>query len=585
MSTPLANSRPMAWPSVTAPMDVKSQPDRVAWGRWRSVTNVRAVEINRAMRREGWKLFGSETEHPNCDLYDQHGVGERLTSLYLHKTIRRGNSGNRFYAASQTAIWRNRTDGGWQNVLIGASPDTDWSFTSQNDLVVAANGKTMFYQRASDSSFSAIPSLALIGVAGAAVVWTYENCVFAADLFMDNTRVSNRVIWSHINSLNFEPSTDTIAGFKDLDPGCQILGAYPTGSTVVLITTHGAWRLGVADGQFAFQRLYFSKIRDACAVSRNAIASNRDIVFFVAADGIYAISSYSQAPEFVEWASAGLSRDWTKDSRCRINASGYDPTRNEIYFSSREMGMTYAINTRTTSTSLIDAAFDAILYADIDRSMDVSQWWVSAGICTAATFEANHPIGPSDDARIYPEVSGTATICTPFAPPCDECAGIPQLVVVTSSDGCIKAFDEDFHARQTRAAGGTVVDSAYGSQLVTGALNFGTEINKRISRITVDFTAPVTDTPRELTVKVLCGGSAFDPMNPLAVRTWTLSPRKLAAVIPPGSDSPGTNPLGWSLMTDSRFLAIVFQIDPCTGGNVTLSNFTATIGASPLKTV
>jgi hypothetical protein len=581
-TTAIKSEKPFPWPNMTAPMDSRSQPDRVPWGRWRYVLNSRAVEKGRACRREGWQRFGHQTGHPNCDLHDQHGVNQRIHSVFAYKSPGRTDSGNRLYAAASTEIWENRVDGGWNNVGHALPTGGDWCFTSLNDIVIAANGTTVLWHRADFEPFAEIPSLATIGLTGAAVCWTYEGVIFLADVVMDNTVVGNRIVWGDLESIEFEPTTSSIAGFKDLEPGERVLAAVPTGTTYTIFTTHGAWRHGVVDGEFVFQQLYHSKTRDACAVGRHAIVTNREIAYFIATDGIYAMSTYSPAPEWSEWMNQGLPTSFLADGHCVISASGYDPIRNEVLFSSEDAGLTYVINTRQTSTSLIDHAFIAMTQADMDRGQDVASWWVSAGICTAAEVDAKYPVGPRDDPRIHPAVTGTADGCAPFDAPCDDCAVSPEFVFVSADDNTLKVIDESFYAREMWNGTGWDLEG-YQTRFVTGSVNWGTDVLKRVNKVTVDFTAQATDVPIEVQLVVGTSSSPIDPISTYrpAARLLRLTKRKLETPKTPGSDSPHIQPLQWIFMVDARFISLEIKTEVVTGGASCFSNLLAHAAQSP----
>lgn len=571
---------------MTAPMDARSQPDKTAWGRWRTVVNGRAVEKGRLCRREGWRKFGYWTEHPNCDLYDQHGTAQAIRTLYAYQNPTRTSSGNRVFAATTTDIWSSRNDGGWTNVGSGLLPGEEWAFCTQHDVVVAVNGNSVLWQRVDFGSFAEILSLATIGLTGAAVCWTYEGCVFLADVVMDGEAVGHRVVWGDIDSIDFEPKINSVAGFQDFTPGERILCAVQTGMTITIFTTHGAWRLGVVNGEFTFQNLYFSKSRDACAVGRRAVLTNREVAYILASDGVYALTPYSPSPEWVEWINQGLPVSMTEVDACTITASGYDPVRNEAYFSAESLGITFTFNLRQTSSHIIDHAFRAMATAAIDRGHNVATWWVASGICSAAELDAAHPVGPRDDARVHPAVTGTASECTPFDPPCENCTVANDMIFVSADDNAIKIASDDIFAREMRAASGWELEG-YGLRFVTGCLNWGSDKNKRVSRVFLTFTAPATDIPGEIGLTIRTCGSSFDPVDPGSVpRPLALSRKKLLLAAPkaPG-DSPAAQPVQWTFVADGRFVAFDFSIPDVTGAAVCFSSFTAHVGESPMSAI
>jgi len=579
----LKNEKEFAWPSMTAPMDIRSQPDQVTWGHWRFVLNSRAVEKGKACRREGWRRFGYQTGHPNSDLHDQHGGTGRIRTIYSHKNPTRTNSGNRLYAGAETNLWESRSDGGWRNVGEDLPMGGDWEFTSLNDIVIAANSKRVLWHRPDIGVFTPIPSLAKIGLTGASVAWVFEGTLFLADVVMDNSDVGHRVVWADLNSIEFEPTTDSIAGFRDLMAGERILAAVPTGTSFTIFTTHGAWRQGVANGQFVFQQLYFSKTRDACPIGKRAIVSNREIAYFIASDGIYALAPYSPAPEWSEWMNQGLPLGFIQDDRCVVTASAYDPIRNEILWSAATLGQTYVVNLRQTSTSMIDHAFIAMTPADIDRGQSIGMWWVASGICSPAEIEVNYPVKPRDDPRIYPDAPATMTTdgCLPFDPPCDICDGVTEFVAVSAIDNAIKVFPDDFYAREMRVGNAWVLEG-YATRFVTGSLTFGIEAVKRVGKVAMNFTAGAADVPGGIRLIVGTSGSAVDPMADFKPATFVmnLSTKKLVAPPTPIGDAPNIQPLAWTFLADGRFVFFELRIDAATGAAACFSTFTAHITRS-----
>ncbi len=577
--------KPIVWPSMTAPMDRQSAVDAVPWGRWRHVQNFTAPQAGRLARMSGWRRFGHWTTHPNCDLHDQHGASNPITSLHLHQPNTRNSSGVRLFAGAGSDIWMNRMDGGWTN--CGGTTRTGggrWSFGSTSAAVVAGNGVDVLWQRVGIGQFSEIETLTSIGVTGASVCWSYQGCPFVANVVMDGHRVGNRVLWGNPDSVDFSVGDDSIAGFRDLNTGEEVLGAVACGTLFLILTTHGAWRLGVGDdGSFSFQQLYYHSKRDACLVSPTAFACNREIVFFMAVDGIYALSPYSSAPEWVEWVNKGLPEEFLGGGSCRISAAEYDPSRHELLFSSAELGQTYVINTREQSTAIKTAGFNAIISGHIDRSDDFGMWLTRNGMCDAAGIDANFPLGPRDDARILPAAERTAGSCDLFNAPCEvTCAGDGVVVAVTASDNAVKIFDADFYGMERRTADGWVTD-AYGCRLVTAPTNFGLSMAKTVSQLLVDFLARSTDTPATLTLYVGLSGTPVDPLalGDVSYKLIQLTTRTLQGppVVP--NVTPSTKPARWNFKLEGRFVWFDLRIEPLVGGPVQFSRMEAGIARSP----
>ncbi len=574
-----AGEKPLNWPNLTAPVNLRSNPDAVPWGQWRKTVNVRAIEKGRLARREGWRRFGYQTNHPNCDLHDLHGGVASHFSGHVHPGS--GTPGARLFIGTQSDIWMNRTDGGWKNVASGHSGGA-WSFASNGSLCVTANGKTVLWNRVgSNDAFATIPSLALIGVTSAKVVFAFQGVFFLSDLVIDGVSVRNRIVYADQNSIDFDLSSGSTAGTYDLNPDERILYAGLLGTVLMLFTTHGFWRVGVQDGVFVFQNVYYSKDRVGCLQNPNAIAIDRAIAYYVASDGIYTVTPFSSAPEWSDWINDGLPSTFLSDTdACLVDAACYDPKRNEILFSSQAAGLTYWINTRVGSSGLIDHAFLLLMPASLDRSVDFAQWWVRDGICTPEAVDDFWSVGPRDDVRIYPTPARTATECDPFDswPACDDCRASMEVIGVSAADKALKFFDEEFYGRERRTSTDWVVDS-YGCQLLTGSLSFSAQEWKRISRSIVEFIATPTDEPGVASLRVGVSASPVDPAAPSCVRVWTFSYRTLLCRLD-GADQPNTQPANWVFEVEGRYVYFDIRVEPTVGAPVTFTRFAAFVSIS-----
>ena len=577
-----ANEKPLEWPNLTAPIDLRSNPDAVQWGRWRFAENVRSTEKGQLIRREGWRSFGYQTGHPNSDLH-AHTAGSPVRSLYVHPG-RGGKAGSRLFAGTTSDVWMNRADGGWSNMLDGQSGGK-WSFASVGSILVACNGKTAVWTRVGGPDRMApIPSLADIDVSAASVCWEFQGTVFLADVVMGGVRVRNRVVWAGQNSIEFVPTADNTASFFEVNPCEQILVGVMVGTTFMVFTTHGHWRLGVQDGAFVWQNVYYSKERVGCLIDPAAIAVNRGVAFIVASDGIYTVTPFSAAPEWTEWINDGLPDGFVpQNSTCAIEAAVFDPLRSEVWFSCPSAGQTFVIDTRHGSSSVIDKAWTALVAADLFRSDDVAMWWVRSGICTperVIAFFGSHEL---DDDRVWPDAEGTATGCTPFDPPCSECSSSYELVGASADDRCLKFIDPDYFSRDMRVAG-SVVAQAYGSRLVTGSLNFGTQEWKRFTRTIVEFIAAQTDLPGKLSLRVGVSASAVDPLSQGCRRVWVFSQKTMACAAVSEMDHPNGQPADWTFVVEGRYVFFDIRVESVIGAPVTFTRFSVGASRSPNST-
>lgn len=577
-----AGEKPLNWPNLTAPMDLRSNPDAVPWGQWRRTINVRAIEKGKLARREGWRRFGYQTGHPNCDLHDLHGGSSEKFSGHVHPG---SGPGARLFIGTKSDIWMNRTDGGWKLMSEGHSGDA-WSFASNDRICIAANGKTVLWNMVgSSNTFATIPSLALIGVTSARIAFSFQGVFFLSDLVIDGVQVRNRIVYSDQNSIDFDLSSGSTAGTYDLNPDERILRAEMLGTVMMLFTTHGYWRIGVADGALVFQNVYYSKNQTGCLLNPNALAVDRAIAYYVALDGIYTVTPFSPNPEWSDWINDGLPTSFLSETdACLVDAAVYDPKRNEVLFSSQAAGLTYWINTRIGASGLIDHAFLFLLAANLDRSIDFAQWLVRDGICTSEAVDGFWPPGARDDARVYPDPVREATNCDPFDswPVCSDCKSNVEVIGISAADRSLKFFDEEFYGRERRAQGEWVVDP-YGCQLLTGSLSFSAQEWKRVSRTILEFIATPTDFPGVATLRVGVAASPVEPSSGACLRTWVFSERQLTCSSP-GTLQPNDQPATWVFEVEGRYVHFDIRIEPISGAPVTFTRFATFVSRSANST-
>jgi len=152
------------------------------------------------------------------------------------------------------------------------------------------------------------PDLDLINLTRAAVVWVWKNCLFFADVTMDNQRYGYRLLWSdYLNPLGFDPAqADSITGSFDLQTHERILGGAPSVNGFLIYTTHGIWEMTAVGGEesFAFRRCYNGEDNKGKGLLKYPNTLSNTIShghIYMAEDGIYSFSQFMSAPERVEW--------------------------------------------------------------------------------------------------------------------------------------------------------------------------------------------------------------------------------------------------------------------------------------------
>ncbi len=586
------------WPQVGTFFDQRSPVDQVGWGRWRYVLNMRQDDTHGWGRRCGFLRFGGDMRvAANADLHDRDDV-EDITSLYSHVAP---SGFRRLFAGASTQVYSQHFDGRWRT-LADFQAGQRFQFAGLNNVVFATNNKDLVKYHILDDAldadgqaFHSVQGLLDIGLSTAGNVISWKGVMFLMDVEMDGVRVGHRVVWSDSNDpLSYVPSTDSIAGFQDLDPGETILAGAVLGDALFLFTTQSIWRVTSIGGDeaFGFQQVYRNTDGEGCLRGRNCIAVVNGAAVYMSHDSLYVFTSFSAQPEKPEWLFRCTKRLATLSdmTKCSAWSAVYHHLTEEFWISYVEPEQakatrTLSVNFRSQVADEIDHGFTAMLSAPVDTRLALYEWMEQTAGCSSASISA---LWPADRTDAYPTVSGTSEdlddLCNDegFIPDCPQCQPMSRLILCSSEDGCLKQMDLDTFGREMRT-GETYTLTGYGSRFATGAINFGTLDWKRLSEIAVGLVAPATDTPRNLTLRVGVSSVPADILDsaPCFQKIFTLSPRALAC---PTTATAGTLPNAhhrWPLMIEGRYLVLDFQVASATGGSFWLSRLTASVGKSP----
>ena len=592
MSQP--QTKMVEWPTLATFHDPRSSPDAVPWGRWRLVENMATVDGD-WRRRAGWRRFGHWMSLPDtADLRSPpDGATDPIRALYVHVSP----SGHRRLFAASGSIYSQLHDGRWRTLYTGV-PGERYQFASVGDRVFATNSETTPKCHVLDSStFADIPDLETIGLSRAGMVVAWKGILFFGDVVMDHVRIGHRVVWSDLESpMRFEPTTDSIAGFQDLDPGETILAGIPMGDNLYLFTTLSIWRVTVVGGEayLSFQQVYHDRNGAGCLAARYSIAVWKDTAIYVSREGIQTFGSYSAVPDQPSWmfhATAGLE---TGDlSKCREISVAIRARDGELWVSypsgsSEVANRTVVLNLNYQSSDEVDHGFTAMLSGVLDDSMEVIEWLRVKVGCSSASINA---LFPPTDGEVRPTFDGTPQTIEEFCadesnfPECTGCPSKERFLAVSATDGAIKSIEDDYFARD-QWTGVAYEAVGYGSRWVTGALHFGNTNWKRVSEIVLGLLPVASVTPRTLNLTVSTSGNPGDVLAPVCtLRSFPMKSRSIAC---PATAVSGTQPnahFRWPVLVEGRYLYLDFSVPAAVGGAFSVSRLAVQLGASPNTTL
>lgn len=444
------------WTPPTGPLDNRSVPSQMPPQSYRRLLNVWVPAAFKLARRYGWEKLFPADDYNNSDLHDQLlalqtyydvlddsvppedilslpnaacdvTINTRTTGrqpiTMLHsfestlesRTLLAGTESRIYALNGKNGNWRLLADGLGEGIDDGTCPRRRFYCSTNVDTAIFVNdfNKVLYWIYGSgpngcdQQSVRPIPEMDLIGVSRASVTWTWKYVSFVANVEMDGTRFTNRVIWSDYKGpLSWDPSKpESIAGMTDLDYGETILAGGEIGDYFFIFTDRRIWQLSVkSDGTFNFTKRFTpDKTGDSCLFYRNTLISSGREIYYFGKDGFYSFSQYRPAPErldiphlgtaniFHETRAGTISPEW-----CDNHVAGFNPTTKEVLISwvpdTSETGFpesTFVFNVAYNHTSEIDHGFTAFIAHQSDTSGTLRDYLLEICACTIAELTAN----------------------------------------------------------------------------------------------------------------------------------------------------------------------------------------------------
>lgn len=434
-----------------------------------------------------------------------------------------------------------------------------------------------------------ISDLIGLGIYRGKVLGEWKGFTFLGDVEVNGVKYPYRIYWSDFNSpLSWVPGGESLALYTDLAAGERVDSIQKLGAQLRVYTSKGSERaiyevlLVGGEEVFAFRELYRGP--DGLAF-RNSLVNLGDEHVFLGEQGVFVLAEFDRSPRLVEWVHRaggvifnGLSDEALKDfpglasfggvnrNACDQAIGGFDTTRDTIWFSWPTddhicANMSLRLNLKYRSASLVDHGFSAFVVHRPDYSLGLRDFM-------AAYVGCEPYLGPKEgEAYALPAVVDDPPAYIrnetedPDLPPhedslcarlggltredlCKSCDVDAVFLMASSSDRTIKEFADDVYYRE-RYIGGDhdypcpeilepadshYTQDGYYSMMQSDANRFGSEEEKMINRVAIDFLAEPQTVPNKLYVQVGFG------VQPQCLR-WAETPTQDLACLTDKTDA------------------------------------------------
>lgn len=464
-------------------------------------------------------------------------------------------------------ILADRLGGDYSSDDCDHCPTTRFRSASLGDYIVLSNNfDPVMYWHIDDTgsgcdlwSAHAIDDLASLSITRARVVVEWKGFMFVMNFEENYVDKPFALVWSDYNGpLDFIPGGESIAGRHEFGSGERILVAAPIGDYLYIYTDqaiHQCQLAGQVDEVFRFREIYRGPQMPRFA---NSFVSTGDAHLWCGVDGIYTLTGYSSSPQRVQWihdASAaiysGLDEQFVEgfdhlqafgavdQAHCDNLIGFYDDVRQEVWFSWPTRGndcanMSLKLSLRYATATLVDYGWTAGCSYTPDKRPSVRDFFSEMGVCDPYDLGVDLKEG----TPVVPSVVGAAITClvNPTEDPnlpssddslcaklatlrlediCGDCDAPRTLISASAQDKTLKEHDPEVYAREEftqtsspYACGDVVGDYAlkgYASLLQGDASKFGTDFEKLISQVTVDFSAAAQTIPNKVMAQVAWG--------------------------------------------------------------------------------
>lgn len=416
-----------------------------------------------------------------------------------------------------------------------------------------------------------IPEMQEIGITKAALVAEFKGVLFWADVEQDGERRRNRIIWSgYQKPLSYvEDPFQAQPGTQDLSYGEIILGMKELGDFLFIYTDRAIWFVAVTSaGSFAIVRRYVAAEKnDGTLFYPHTLVGSKSAHYYAAVDGIYEWNPYITVPQRVQWIhqSSNILYDDINKSACAIHTGFYSSKTREIWFSFAQgtdklPSVTLTCNTEYNKCSKVDHGFTAGCEFIPDDRQSVRDWLIdncivseacldSAGVREMGFVEPKEGAGvprtvepcTSYPDHVYTNVLldlGDGVVVEDYNQPaptedslcsrlgdqsiaegCEDCEADIRFVVASAADYCLKEVGPVYY-RERWVEGTTYANDGYTTRFLKGPLSFGTDTNKLLSGVLMEFEAEPQAIPTSMNLRIGAAHRAIDPLSDCNAISW-----------------------------------------------------------------
>lgn len=390
-----------------------------------------------------------------------------------------------------------------------------------------------------------IDDLIALGITRAGCVCEFKGFMIFADIDQDGVSYPGRVVWSDFNApISFLPLPGiSLANFADIAFSEKILKMGQLGDYLMVYTDKAIHRgtlvlrqeaNGIVSEVFNFKELYSGP--DALKYKFTLINTGAAHIYG-GDNGIYVMTANDLRPQRVEWIhkasgviyngvanfnselqslpgeiADALNFGKLNEARCYQFVGWYNSTNKEAWFSWPTdsnvcPNVALRLNLQYQTSSIVDHGFTTGCSFHPDTRPSLRQWLISIGVCSPDDFEyikegptGNDPETP-DQLPLYiwnPTEDPTLplhdrSLCIALGgitldDLCTKCLVGPIHITASASDFCLKQMRDDVFVRE-QFDGFNYADFGYPNFIQSGAEDFGTEVDKVISRAALEYRA------------------------------------------------------------------------------------------------
>lgn len=488
-----------------------------------------------------------------------------------------------------------------------------------------------------------IDDLMALGVERARAICAWKGFVFIGNITENGTVRSSRVQWSDFNSpLIWVPEVNNEANFQDLGSGEEILRIEPLGDFLFIYTNVGIWQcvlVEASQGRFRFRQIYKGPDIPTFPYS---LVNTGDVHLYCGENGIFSWGLFDTQPKRIEWihkASGaiynGVGAAFLSDfpfllpfgkvnrSQCFQVVGGYDALEKQVWFSwpsdsNQCPNVSLILNLRYGAASIVDHGFTAFVNFTPDDRPNIRDFLFEWQVCHfSQTFSASAKEGtpyqlpdtPFSDPPSF-LFNATENPDLPLDPDslcarlgdlriqdiCQTCDSGPIFVMASATDYCLKQFTKAQYYRERFAPGlscsfaigpdgARYCADGYSSMAQSDMNNYGTDVDKVINGLLVDFEAEAQTTPNQLQAQISYGAQPkCTTWKSVGARDMKCLTDQSAAEHAANNTRPGTPArynafwrgryIGWRIYVDVP--AGYTQVAP-TGGGVCFSQMTQSV--------